>query len=83
MRSPANAPPPTGSSDTPVAFKGVGRIRATHITESLSPAPWSLPGGVTLNPGPSERVVSAHAVISQGIDEADRSRNRYTRIDGG
>jgi hypothetical protein len=28
-------------------------------------------------------VVSADAVISQGINEVDRSRNRYTKIDGG
>ena len=66
-----------------VAFKGAGRIIATNITESFNPEPWKMPDGSTLNPGPSERVISADAVISQGSNEADRSRNRYTKIDGG
>ncbi len=66
-----------------VAFKGAGRIAATNITEGLNPAPWNMGGGVTLNPGPSERVVAADGTISQGANENDRSRNRYTKIDGG
>ena len=66
-----------------VAFKGAGRIVATNITESMNPAPWSMGGGVTLNPGPSERVVAADGTISQGSSETYRDRNRYTKIDGG
>jgi prepilin-type processing-associated H-X9-DG protein len=66
-----------------VAFKGSGRIRATNITESLNPEPWRMPDGTFLNPGPSERVVAADGTISSGQNETDRSRNRYTKIDGG
>ncbi len=66
-----------------VAFKGAGRIKATNITESLNPAPWNIGGGLTENPGPSARVVAADGTISVGSSESDRSRNRYTKIDGG
>ncbi len=66
-----------------VAFKGSGRIQPTNITESLNPAPWNMGGGVTENPGPSERVVASDGTISLGINQVDRSRNRYTKIDGG
>jgi len=64
------------------AFKGAGRILATNITESLNPASWKV-GGVELNPGPSDRVIIADAVISHGINLTDRGKNTYTRIDGG
>ncbi|MBI3415934.1 MAG: type II secretion system protein [Verrucomicrobia bacterium] len=64
------------------AFKGSGRIRATNITESLNPASWKI-GGESVNPGPSERVTVADAVISIGNNEKDRTKNRYTKIDGG
>ena len=66
-----------------VAFKGAGRIRLTNITEGLLPQPWRMRDGTTLNPGPSERVIAADGTISQGSNEADRSRNRYTKVDGG
>ncbi len=65
------------------AFKGAGRIMATNITESLNPAGWNMGGSVELNPGPSDRVVIADAVISHGINENDRTKNTYTHIDGG
>lgn len=65
-----------------VAFKGSGRIRTTNITESMNPAPIRV-GGVDLNLGPSERVITADATISMGAVESDRTRNQYTRIDGG
>ena len=66
-----------------VAFKGSGRIVATNITEGLNPAPWKMAGGVEYNPGPSERVVTADAILSVGGNETDRWRNRYTKVDGG
>ncbi|MBL9135856.1 MAG: type II secretion system protein [Verrucomicrobiales bacterium] len=66
-----------------VAFKGSGRIRPTNITESLNPQPWVMADKTTYDPGPSARVVAADATISQGDNQTDRSRNRYTKIDGG
>lgn len=66
-----------------VAFKGAGRIVATNITESFNPKPWKMLDGTEINPGPAERVVSADGTLSQGSNEADRTRNRYTKIDGG
>jgi prepilin-type N-terminal cleavage/methylation domain-containing protein len=64
------------------AFEGSGRIRATNITESLNPKPWRI-AGVDVRPPPTERVIIADAVISIGQNEVDRTRNRYTGIDGG
>jgi prepilin-type N-terminal cleavage/methylation domain-containing protein/prepilin-type processing-associated H-X9-DG protein len=66
-----------------VAFRGSGRITATNITESMNPAPWRLPGGVEHEPGPSARVVAADGTLSMGENQTDRTRNRYTKIDGG
>jgi prepilin-type N-terminal cleavage/methylation domain-containing protein len=65
-----------------VAFKNSGRIRATNITESLNPAPWKV-NGQDYDPGPSARVVAADGTISEGENELDRTKNRYTKIDGG
>ena len=39
--------------------------------------------GVEINPGSSERVIIADATISQGSNEKDRTKNRYTKVDGG
>ena len=65
------------------AWKYAGRVRVTNITESLNPLPWKLAGGMSYNPGPSERVIIADANISQGSNEKDRTKNRYVKIDGG
>lgn len=65
-----------------VAFKGAGRVRATNITESLEPKAWRI-GGEEVRPSPSERVVAADATISSGSNENDRTKNRYSKIDGG
>ena len=65
-----------------VAFKGAGRIRATNSTESFNPKPWKV-GTEEINPGPSERVIVADGTISDGDNEKDRTKNRYTKIDGG
>ncbi len=65
------------------AWAFAGRVRATNITESLNPASWKMKDGTTLNPGSSERVIIADATISQGENLVDRTKNRYTKIDGG
>jgi len=66
-----------------VAFQGSGRILPTNITESLNPAPWKMRDGTLLNPGPSERVVAADGTLSNGNNEVDRTKNNYTKVDGG
>ena len=64
------------------AFEGAGRVRSTNITESLNPKPWRI-GTAEFNPGSSERVIIADATLSVGSNMADRTRNRYVRVDGG
>jgi prepilin-type N-terminal cleavage/methylation domain-containing protein/prepilin-type processing-associated H-X9-DG protein len=64
------------------AFQGTPGVRATNITESYNPKSWRI-NGVDVNPGPSERVVVADATLSEGANELNRERNRYTRIQGG
>jgi type II secretory pathway pseudopilin PulG len=66
-----------------VAFKGSGRIQLSNITESLNPKPWKLQDGTLVNLPHTERVVAADGTLSMGQNEKDRSRNRYTKIDGG
>jgi len=66
-----------------VAFKGSGRIQPTNITESLNPAPWRMRDGSLHNPGASERVIAADGTLSNGNNENDRTRNQYTKVDGG
>jgi prepilin-type processing-associated H-X9-DG protein len=57
-------------------------MKATNITESLNPAAWKI-GTDSVNPGPTERVTVADATLSIGNNEKDRTKNRYTKIDGG
>jgi prepilin-type N-terminal cleavage/methylation domain-containing protein/prepilin-type processing-associated H-X9-DG protein len=64
------------------AFEGSGRIIQTNITESMNPRAWKI-GTAEVNPGPSDRVTIADAVISQGSNQTDRTKNRYVKIDGG
>ncbi len=66
-----------------VAFKGSGRVRPTNITESFNPAPWRMPNGELVNPGPAERVIVADGTLSNGANEQNRERNRYRGISGG
>jgi prepilin-type N-terminal cleavage/methylation domain-containing protein len=66
-----------------VAFKGAGRVTPTNITESLNPKPLKLTGGIEINPSPSERTIVADAIISNGLNEKDRTKNKYTGIQGG
>ena len=66
-----------------VAFRGSGRVKMTNITESMNPAPWLMPDGSFLDPGPAERVIVADATLSNNGNEVNRSVNRYTGIRGG
>lgn len=66
-----------------VAFKNSGRVLPTNITESLNPAPWKMRDGSEYDPGPSARVIAADGTLSNGSNEADRTKNTYTKIDGG
>jgi prepilin-type N-terminal cleavage/methylation domain-containing protein len=65
------------------AWEFAARVRRTNITESLNPRSWKMRDNTELNPGMSERVIIADATISDGENEKDRTRNRYTKIDGG
>ena len=66
------------------AWLYAARIRTTNITEkSVNPKSWKMKDGSEINPGPSERVSVADAVISEGENETDRTRNRYSKINGG
>jgi prepilin-type N-terminal cleavage/methylation domain-containing protein/prepilin-type processing-associated H-X9-DG protein len=65
------------------AFQGSGRVKATNITESFNPKVWKMSNGTDYDPGPSGRVIAADAVISDTSNEKDRTKNRYTKIDGG
>jgi prepilin-type N-terminal cleavage/methylation domain-containing protein/prepilin-type processing-associated H-X9-DG protein len=65
-----------------VAFKNAGRVKATNQTESLNPKPIKI-GTVELDIGPSDRVISADATISDNANENDRTKNKYVGIDGG
>jgi prepilin-type N-terminal cleavage/methylation domain-containing protein/prepilin-type processing-associated H-X9-DG protein len=64
------------------AFPKTGRVRPTNITESLNPKS-IIVKGIEVNPGISERVIAADATISVPDNEKDRTRNRYSKIDGG
>ena len=66
-----------------VAFQGAGRVRLTNITESFNPKSWKMRDGTEINPGPSERVIAADGTLSIGSNEQDRTKNRYTKVDGG
>ena len=65
-----------------VAFKGSGRVKATNITESFNPEPWTMRDGSSINPSPTERVIVADATLSLGDDMVNRRNNKYKGIDG-
>lgn len=65
-----------------MSFKFAGRVRATNINESIIPTPIKV-GTEQILPSPSERVMLADATISIGSNEKDRTKNRYTKVDGG
>ena len=65
------------------AWEASPRVRLTNITESLNPKAWKMRDGTEINPGVSERVIIADANLSVGNNEKDRTKNNYTRVDGG
>ena len=65
------------------AFLNSARVRKTNITESLNPIAWKMKDGTEINPGSSERVIIADATLSNGENETDRTKNQYTKVDGG
>jgi prepilin-type N-terminal cleavage/methylation domain-containing protein/prepilin-type processing-associated H-X9-DG protein len=66
-----------------VTFKNSGRVADTNETESFNPAPWKMRDGTLYEPGPAARVVAADGTLSMGENMVDRTRNRYTKVDGG
>ncbi|MSU31657.1 MAG: type II secretion system protein [Pedosphaera sp.] len=64
-----------------VAFKGVGRVKITNITENFNPKSWIV-GGQEFEPGPSARVIVADATLSNSATRTGTSRN-FTKVDGG
>jgi prepilin-type N-terminal cleavage/methylation domain-containing protein/prepilin-type processing-associated H-X9-DG protein len=65
-----------------VAFKGSGRVNQSNWVESFNPPPVKI-GTIEVNPGPSERIMTADAILSIGWNEQNRSLNRYSKIMGG
>jgi prepilin-type N-terminal cleavage/methylation domain-containing protein/prepilin-type processing-associated H-X9-DG protein len=65
------------------AFKGAGRVKTTNVTEGLNAQPWKLPDGTFYDPGPSARVEAACGTLSDGQNQADRTKNNYTKVQGG
>ncbi len=65
-----------------MTFPEAGRVRTTNINESLQPKTIKV-GGVEFLPSPTERVMIADATLSIGANEKDRTKNRYTKVDGG
>jgi prepilin-type N-terminal cleavage/methylation domain-containing protein/prepilin-type processing-associated H-X9-DG protein len=65
------------------AWENAARVRKTNITESLNPKSWKMRDGSEYNPGVSDRVIIADATLSSGANETDRTKNRYTKVDGG
>jgi prepilin-type N-terminal cleavage/methylation domain-containing protein/prepilin-type processing-associated H-X9-DG protein len=64
------------------ATKDAPRVASTNIVEKAVSAQVNIRGQlVTLSP--SERTIAADATISQGSNEANRSLNTYTGIEGG
>jgi prepilin-type N-terminal cleavage/methylation domain-containing protein/prepilin-type processing-associated H-X9-DG protein len=66
-----------------MSFRYTANLRATNINEMLSVPPVVRIGTEMVAISPSERELLADATISFGANENDRSKNRYTRIDGG
>ena len=65
-----------------VAFTNSGRVIISNQVPSFNPPPIRL-GNVELNPGPSERILTADAILSIGNNQQNRAANRYSGILGG
>jgi prepilin-type N-terminal cleavage/methylation domain-containing protein len=66
---------------------GSGGIPATNTTESLRPAPWKIRvvGGppILINPGLTERVIIADAIISQAPLSPNKASNNFKNVRDG
>ena len=66
-----------------MTFPRAGRVKATNINEKLTDVKVIRVGTQEVAISASDRELLADATISIGANERDRSKNRYTRIDGG
>ncbi len=75
----AFGPPPA-----PPQVEGPGRLHATNITESFNPRSWPMPGGGSINPGASERVIAADGTLSNTeMRNAGAGGRNFTHVYGG
>jgi len=75
----AFGPPPP-----PPQVQGPGRVHVTNITESFNPRAWPMPGGTSINPGASERVIAADGTLSNTeMRNPGPSGRNFTHVFGG
>ena len=65
-----------------VAFEKAGRVILSNQVPSFNPPPIKV-GNIEINPGPSERIMTADAILSTGWNQQNRTLNRYSNIDAG
>jgi prepilin-type N-terminal cleavage/methylation domain-containing protein/prepilin-type processing-associated H-X9-DG protein len=65
-----------------MSFPQAGRVRATNINESVNSKTIKVAGEEVVI-GPSEREMLADATLSNGENEKDRTKNQFTKVDGG
>jgi prepilin-type N-terminal cleavage/methylation domain-containing protein/prepilin-type processing-associated H-X9-DG protein len=66
-----------------MTFPRTARIKPTNVNESATVIKPIRIGGQEILPSPSEREMLADATLSYGDNENDRTKNRYTKINGG
>jgi prepilin-type N-terminal cleavage/methylation domain-containing protein len=66
-----------------MTFSRAGRVRPTNINDVLTDRKVVRVGTQDVSISASERELLADATLSIGENETDRTRNRYTKIDGG
>jgi prepilin-type N-terminal cleavage/methylation domain-containing protein/prepilin-type processing-associated H-X9-DG protein len=66
-----------------MTWKYTSNLKPTNINELLSVAPVIKVGQEQVTVAPSDRALIADATISTGNNEKDRTKNRYTKVDGG
>ncbi|MGZ8940428.1 MAG: type II secretion system protein [Limisphaerales bacterium] len=66
-----------------MTFPSAGRVKATNINDKLTDMKVIRVGTQEIGISASERELLADATLSYGENETDRTRNRYTKINGG
>lgn len=66
-----------------MTFPKTGGVSPTNINNTLSGPGVIRVAGQEISVSPSDRVMLAEATISEGGDMRDRTRNRYTKVNGG